>query len=222
MTDELWLQAVPGGPVPVSAVPVREVPADTRPFDQETRERILAAADHLVRQLGMAKTNMTDVARAARVARGTLYRYFESRDALFRAVSQRATDHFFAAAAAKMSRQSTLSDQFGEFSEMLIRSIHPSAAAVEANSRALMIHMLATQSVHALRRTAGFLRPYVEAAKGRGEVRSDLDIADGAEWLARILLSFTVFQASVSYEADDPASVRQFVQRYAIDGLAGR
>jgi hypothetical protein len=37
-----------------------------------------------------------------------------------------------------------------------------------------------------------------------------------------MLLSFTIFQVSVSYEAADPASVRRFVQRYAIDGLAGR
>jgi hypothetical protein len=33
-------------------------------------------------------------------------------------------------------------------------------------------------------------------------------------------LSFTIFQASSSYEAGDPDSVSSFVKRYAINGLA--
>lgn len=210
MTEEFWLRALPADPRSPVAAP-----------DRETRDRILEATDRLVRQFGIAKTSMTDVAQAAGVARGTLYRYFDSREALFDALSQRTTDQFFAEATAAMDRCATLSDQLGEFSEMMIRSIHPAAAAEGAGNQAAMVRMLAAQSVQALRRTARFLRPYIEAARGRGEVRAGLDINDASEWLARILLSFTIFQASVSYQADDPASVRQFVQRYAINGLAG-
>ena len=103
-----------------------------------------------------------------------------------------------------------------------MRAIHPAVAAESGANQAAMVRMLSTQSVPTLRRTAGFLRPYIEAARARGEVRAGLDIDDASEWLARMLLSFTIFQVSVSYEAADPASVRQFVQRYAIDGLAGR
>jgi hypothetical protein len=103
---------------------------------------------------------------------------------------------------------------------MMIRSIHPEARP--SSNQAAMIRMLSTQSVQALRRTSRFLAPYIEAARERGEVRASLDVGDASEWLARILLSFTIFQASVAYEADDPRSVSQFVQRYAITGLAGR
>jgi TetR/AcrR family transcriptional repressor of uid operon len=60
-------------------------------LDPETRERLLDAADRLVRQIGMAKTSMADVARVAGVARGTLYRYFKSRESLFNAVMRRTT-----------------------------------------------------------------------------------------------------------------------------------
>jgi AcrR family transcriptional regulator len=213
MAEELWLRPVPEAYVPRGP--------GAGALDRETRDRILDATDRLVRQFGMAKTNMTDVARAASVARGTLYRYFESREALFDALSQRATDNFFAEAAVRMSRCPTLSDQVGEFSELLIRSIRPATAAEAAGRQASMVRMLSTQGGHALRRVAGALRPYVEAARGRHEVRENLDIDDASEWLARILLSFTILQASVSYEADDPASVRRFVQRYAISGLTG-
>jgi AcrR family transcriptional regulator len=214
MTAGFWPDTVPGGPALRGA--------GTGGLDRETRERILDATDRLVRQFGMAKTSITDVARAADVARGTLYRYFDSRDVLFDALAQRTTDLFFVEVAAAMNRHGTLSDQVGEFSEMMVRSIHPSASADSAANQAAMVRMLSTQSIHALRRTAGFLKPYIEAAHQRGEVRAGLDIDDASEWLARSLLSFTIFQASVAYETFDPVSVRQFVQRYAVDGLAGR
>jgi AcrR family transcriptional regulator len=204
-----------------------------------TQERLLDATDRLVRQVGMRKTSMADVARDAGVARATLYRYFESREVLLDALAHRAADRFFAAVAAAMDRRGTLSGQLGEFSEMMTRAIHPAAGpgsrevggpgsgaaggpgSGEAGNRAAMIRMLATESGQALRRTARLLRPYIEAARERGEVRQDLDLADASEWLARILLSFTIFQAAISYEADDPQSVSEFVRRYAINGLAG-
>jgi AcrR family transcriptional regulator len=212
MTEAFW---PPAHPVRTGA---RAFTAGT--LDRATQERILDATDHLVRQVGIDKTSMADVARAAGVARGTLYRYFESREKLFNALSQRTADHFFTAAAEAMDARPMLSEQLGEFSKMMIRSIHPEADE-PAGNQAAMIRMLATQSTQALRRTAKFLRPYIDAARARGEVREDLDLADASEWLARVLLSFTIFQASVSYEADDPLSVSLFVQRYAISGLSG-
>jgi len=186
-------------------------------LDPETRERLLDATGRLVRQIGIAKTSMADVARAAGVARGTLYRYFESRESLFNAVRRRITDQFFADVAAAMDAKNSLSDQLGAFCELQIAAIHP--ASEIADNLDAMIHQMSAPGGHALRRTARFLQPYVEAARARGEVRGDIDMVDASEWLARILLSFTIFQVSVSYEAGDPASASSFVQRYAIRGL---
>ena len=186
-------------------------------LDPATQERLLDATERLVQRIGIGKTSMADVARAAGVARGTLYRYFESREVLFDALTRRATDRFFAAAAAAMDGQPSLSEQLGEFSQLMVRAIHPGALG----SQAALTRMLVTEGAQALRRTAGFLRPYIEAAWSRGEVREDLDIDDASEWLARILLSFTVFQAAIAYDADDPRSVSSFVRRYAIGSMAG-
>ena len=189
-------------------------------LDKATRERLLDATDQLVQQFGMSKTSMADVARGAGVARGTLYRYFESREVLFNAMAQRTTERFFDEVSAAMDRRPTLAEQLGAFCEMMIRAIHPANGGLSGNPAAL-IRRLATQSAQALRRTARFLQPYIESARARGEVREDLDVADASEWLARILLSFTIFQASISYNAEDALSVSNFVQRYAITGLAG-
>jgi AcrR family transcriptional regulator len=211
MTGELW---------PMDRSPRRDVkPSGAGAIDGETRERLLDATDQLARQFGFAKISMADVARSAGVARATLYRYFESREVLFDALVQRTADRFFADAGAAMRRLPKLAEQMGEFSEMMSSSIHPDSGR-DLGNQAAMVRMLATQSVQALRRTSAFLAPYIEAARERGEVRANLDVGDASEWLARVLLSFTIFHASVAYEADDPRSVSQFVQRYAIGGLA--
>jgi AcrR family transcriptional regulator len=201
MPEDLWTQA-----------------RIARPLEEATRDRLLAATERLVQQIGVGKTSMADVAREAGVARGTLYRYFESREILFDALTRRTTDQFFGGASAAMDERATLSEQVGVFSEMMIEAIHPGSR----DTQSMLVRLLARESAQALRRTARFLRPYIEAARERGEVRADLDISDASEWLARILLSFTIFQAGISYEADDPRSVSSFVQRYAISGLAAR
>jgi AcrR family transcriptional regulator len=192
----------------------------TASLDGATADRLLDATERLVRQIGINKTSMADVARVAGVARGTLYRHFDSRETLLAALSQRTTDRFFADVARAMDARATLSEQVGEFSELMIRALHPPAEGVLGN-QAAMVRMLATEGAQALRRTSKLLRPYLEDARERREVRADLDVNDASEWLARMLLSFTVFQASIAYEADDPQSVSSFVRRYAISGLTG-
>ena len=187
-------------------------------LDRATEEKILEATDRLVRQIGIGRISMAEVARSAKVARGTLYRYFESREVLLDALSQRAANQFFADVAEAMDGLPLLSEELGEFSLRIIQSIHPESEEPSGNKIAL-VRMLATQSVQAHRRTARFLQPYIAAARERGEVRADLDLDDAGEWLARILLSFTIFQASISHEAGDPLAVGLFVRRYAISGL---
>lgn len=188
-------------------------------FDKATEERILDATGELITRLGRNKLSMSDVARSAGVARGTLYRYYASRDALLAAVSKRNADRFFDDLARAMKDHRLLADQLGEFTERIIRSIQPDDDSGSPNNHIAMLHMLATQSHQALLRTATFLRPYIESARDRGEVNAGIDIDDAGEWLARVLLSFTVFQASVSNHGDTPQSVRLFVRRYAITGL---
>lgn len=59
---------------------------ETRSRSPRTEERILKAAAALFVRHGFAKTSMDEIARAAQVAKGTLYRYWPSKEALFTAV----------------------------------------------------------------------------------------------------------------------------------------
>lgn len=55
----------------------------------ETRERILAAAETLLRRHGLAKTTVVDVARALGMSHANVYRHFASKAALRGAVAER-------------------------------------------------------------------------------------------------------------------------------------
>jgi AcrR family transcriptional regulator len=54
-----------------------------------TPERILVAAEEVLRRYGPAKANVVDVARALQVSHGSVYRYFPSKAALRDAVTER-------------------------------------------------------------------------------------------------------------------------------------
>ncbi|GHO99741.1 TetR family transcriptional regulator [Reticulibacter mediterranei] len=54
-----------------------------------TRERILEAAEEVLRRFGLAKTTVVDVARALGVSHGSIYRHFPSKAALQDAVADR-------------------------------------------------------------------------------------------------------------------------------------
>lgn len=55
----------------------------------ETRERILTAAEDLLRRHGLAKTTVVDVARALDMSHANVYRHFTSKTELQDAVAQR-------------------------------------------------------------------------------------------------------------------------------------
>ena len=60
--------------------------APAQAIDSRTRSRILAAATDRFAAFGYRRTGMAEIARQAGVAAGTLYRYFDSKEEIFRAV----------------------------------------------------------------------------------------------------------------------------------------
>lgn len=58
-----------------------------RPADPRRRDAILDAARYTFERDGFSESKMTDIARRARMAVGTLYLYFDSKDAIARALA---------------------------------------------------------------------------------------------------------------------------------------
>ena len=198
------------------------IPTNDNGVDESTQERLLDAAMQCFTQIGIAKTSIQDVARVAGVSRGTVYRYFVDRQALIEATVESGAKHYYAEAAAAMDPLDTLAEQVGAFAEVLSRTL------VEHRTRSRLmdgdsgwLRLIASDREASLRRSVGFLRPYVRTAKERGEVARDVDEQEASEWLARLVMSFTTLQTGVSFDIDKPKAVRRFVERYAVSGLRG-
>ncbi|PAC95447.1 TetR/AcrR family transcriptional regulator [Bacillus paralicheniformis] len=54
-----------------------------------TKEQILAATEDTLRRFGVAKTSITDVAKALDVSHGTIYRHFKSKKEIFEAATEK-------------------------------------------------------------------------------------------------------------------------------------
>jgi len=72
--------------------------APAQAIDSRTRSRILAAATNRFAAFGYRRTGMAEIARQAGVAAGTLYRYFDSKEEIFRAVIRDLHDGWLARA----------------------------------------------------------------------------------------------------------------------------
>lgn len=99
-------------PVPPPAAPagtLRRRRKDARPSE------LLAAALELFVEKGFAATRLDDVAARAGVSKGTLYRYFDNKDMLFRAVVEQGIVPLFVAA------EQQIADFDGPSAELLRR-----------------------------------------------------------------------------------------------------
>jgi AcrR family transcriptional regulator len=94
----------------------------------ERREQILATATEAFARAGFAATGLDEVAAAAGISRAILYRHFESKTDLYRAVLDRARQH--------------LSDAVGPpaYSEQIIDDLVAAAAGDPAGFRLLFHH----------------------------------------------------------------------------------
>jgi hypothetical protein len=65
---------------------------------------------------------------------------------------------------------------------------------------------------------ADFWSPYLVAARDRGEIHPDIDVAEASEWVARVLISL----ATVPGDTLDPENADALliqVRRYVMPGL---
>jgi AcrR family transcriptional regulator len=184
-----------------------------------THERILDAAERCLRQLGLHRVSMGDVATQAGVSRGSVYRYFPDRRALLDAVLERSADRFVAGSTASVDRRRTLAAQVGEAAVFILE--HRRDDTLLTGEESLLATLLSVRVHGLLERWVEFWLPRLADAAARGEVRSDLDPRQAAEWIVRLMLSFAVMP-SVTVDLGNPDAVRTFVRNHLVQGLAPR
>jgi AcrR family transcriptional regulator len=122
--------------------------------------------------------SMADVAAEAGVARGTLYRYFPSREVLLDELAD-------VAAAAAGSRLAAARLDEVSAREGVVRTVR---AFLDAGDAFIAIAREPTRSMRFDELVAGPLRRLVERAQAEGRLRDDIS----APWLAESLLALTV------------------------------
>ncbi|ABL06456.1 MULTISPECIES: TetR/AcrR family transcriptional regulator [Mycobacterium ulcerans group] len=166
-------------------------------------DRILDAAERLYTEHDPASIGMNEIARAAGCSRATLYRYFESREALRTAYVHRET--------LRLGRE--IMQQIGDIDDprdQLITSItatlrmvrqRPALAAWFASTRPPIGGELAGQSEVIAGLAAAFLQSLGPEAPAAVERR--------ARWTVRVIVSLLMFPGQD--EADERAMLEEFV-----------
>jgi AcrR family transcriptional regulator len=87
-----------------------------------TPERILEAAEEVLRRFGPAKANVVDVARALGVSHGSVYRHFPSKAALRDAVTERWLSGISVPLEAVAGGEGPASERLGRWLDLLVKS----------------------------------------------------------------------------------------------------
>lgn len=163
-------------------------PEPPDPRDQK-RERILDGAVRAFASQGFHGTRVSEVAKAAGVADGTIYLYFEGKDDLLRAVFERAMSRFLERGRTALARFDDPAEQIREFVRLHLECVgedrdlalvfqvdlRKSRAFMQSVSRGLLAEYL------------GVLVEILERGQRLGEVRGDLPAREMAKMVFGVL-----------------------------------
>lgn len=182
---------------------------------------MLEAAQQCFSRFGFQKTSMEDIAREAGVSRGSIYRHFPDKDALYRAVAADQALHYIDELHRRTANLGSLTDQLVEAAHLTVTFLrdNPLNSAMQRTDPDAFVRLLTTDSHDLLSMGVETIIPLIEAAVERGEVRADLDVRRAAEWMTRVVLSLIVTPA-VTFDADDDAQRQQFIREFLVPGLS--
>lgn len=188
---------------------------------KSVRDRLTDAAEVCLRAKGIRATTVSEVAEAAGVSRGWLYRQFPDKAALLGAAIVRLNEaywsdaHTVLATVDGLDRQIAAGIQHGRTAYddpgallMRLRVEEPEefAACAGAGVQGLVPDL------------AVFWSRYLVAARDNGEIHARSDIAEASEWVARVIISLATVPGE-TLDAGDSDAVLAHVRRYVMPGL---
>lgn len=194
---------------------------DRRPTPPQVPQeaRIVEAMLECIARWGVAKTTVDDIARAAGISRATLYRAFPGgKEVAFEALLRHETARFFATVTDRLDGARSLED-------LLTVGIVEAARFLDGHEALGYVlrhepeRILPALAFHRLDRALEIATAFTVPHLARLLPASDHDeVARGAEWVVRVLLSYAV-NPSPGVVLTDPASVRRFVGAFVLPVL---
>lgn len=188
-------------------------PADVGPVDRDLADRILDGTLLLVARWGVAKTSLSDVARAAGCSRATLYRVFPGgKQHLFVALAQREIDHYLESIADAMATADDLTEAVTRGIVVATRLLrdHDAARFVLDHEPDVVVPYLAFDRINVVyRHTASTIGAHLERYLPR-------DRAEWlAEWLARVFITY-LFNPDPEIDLSDAARARHHIETFVL------
>lgn len=180
----------------------------------DTRARIMLAATRHCEDVGLRRATMEDVARAAGLGRATLYRHFQSKDALVRAVILAETEAFFAALDNAIADCATNEDRLAEgfaFALHYIRAHALLTKLLRSEPETLLPYLVGGEELIAVATD-------LVCARVHGETGRSRQGRENAELLVRLVLSLALTPASGLGISDHDGAIA-FARRHLLAGL---
>jgi AcrR family transcriptional regulator len=179
-----------------------------------TRDRILEAAFSAVATHGLARLTVDDVARLAGLSRQTVYRYFDSKDALMQALVYREEEAFIEGVRAAHARHDRLEDAMREAILFCLTAAreHPLLDRLLASEANALLPFLTAHGGALLVRARGVIE---ELAAGWG-LRSEL-VHRSADVSVRAMVSYVLTPSE-----DDPEDIARELARILVSALEVR
>lgn len=162
----------------------------------EKRKRIEKAAIEVMAKQGYDRTTVSQIARAAGVADGTIYLYFENKDDLLLKTIDEITERFIKEGLAVLEATKSPMARIQKFAELHLTNLGADenlACIFQIELRhnlALMKHFSETK----LRKYFAYLESYIRAAQEEGEIRKDLN-----PWLTAKILFGALDEAATNW-----------------------
>lgn len=179
-----------------------------------TRDRILEAAFSAVATHGLSRLTVDDVARLAGLSRQTVYRYFDSKDALIQALVYREEETFIEGVRAAHARHDRLEDAMREAILFCLTAAreHPLLDRLLASEADALLPFLTTHGTGLLARARAVIE---ELAAGWG-LRSEL-VHRSADVSVRAMVSYLLTPSE-----DDPGDIARELARILVSALEVR
>lgn len=165
-------------------------------LNSRTRARILDGALQAIARHGLAKLGMGDVSEHAGVSRGTLYRYFTSRDALLQSLAAAESERFQRRVGEAVRGVPPGEAQLRVALQHVARYVneHPAIQRLIETEPAFVLRYLRAQFPALCAATGSFLAPLLADTRPiRYRVATSEQLV---EWLTRMMISAVLFPAA--------------------------
>lgn len=185
------------------------------------RDRLIDAAEECMRTKGIRATTVSEVAEAAGVSRGWLYRHFPDKVTLLGAAIVRLNDAYWSEAHGMLESIEGLDHQ-------IVAGVRHGRTAYDDPGALLM--KLRTEEPEEFTACAGagvrglvpdlaeFWSRYLITARDAGEIHADTNIAEASEWVARVIISLGTVPGQ-ELDVNDSEAVLANLRRYLMPGL---